>query len=116
MPPIYTIKQDNVNQILPSLPLASVVKQNISDAVLNSGWIAVVPRTGLQVNQWFGYGWQIIDPNSGAAAYFTLAHLVLGHTYGFNCHRSISSPVNSRRDDKAPFPGVFGSGEVKKLS
>jgi len=55
------------------------VKQNISDSVLNSGWIAVVPRTGLQVNQWFGYGWQIIDPNSGAAGYLLAGYLTSGN-------------------------------------
>ncbi|MCL4501751.1 MAG: hypothetical protein M1438_07825 [Deltaproteobacteria bacterium] len=76
--PIYTLNKDNINQILPSLPLANIVKQNISDAVLNSGWIAVVPRTGLQVNQWFGYGWQIIDPNTGAAAYLLAGYLTSG--------------------------------------
>jgi hypothetical protein len=55
--------------------LAGIVKQNIYDAVLNSGWIAVVPQTGLQVNKWFGYGWQIIDPNTGAAAYLLAGYL-----------------------------------------
>jgi hypothetical protein len=46
--------------------------------VLNSGWIAVVPRTALQVNQWYGYGWQIIDPNSGAAGYLIAGYLSSG--------------------------------------
>jgi hypothetical protein len=76
--PVYTINKDNINQILPSLPLASVVKQNIYDAVLNSGWIAVVPQTALQVNQWYGYGWQIVDPDSGAAGYLLAGYLTSG--------------------------------------
>ncbi|MHB8156114.1 MAG: hypothetical protein ACYDEQ_01760 [Desulfocucumaceae bacterium] len=54
------------------------MKQNISDSVLNSGWIAMIPQRGLQVNKWFGYGWQIIDPNSGAAGYLLAGYLTSG--------------------------------------
>lgn len=38
----------------------------------------MVPQTGLQVNQWYGYGWQIIDPNSGAAGYLIAGYLTSG--------------------------------------
>ncbi len=76
--PIYTINQDNISVILPLISAPANVKQNISDSVVNSGWIAVIPQRGLQVNQWFGYGWQIIDPNSGAAGYLLAGYLTSG--------------------------------------
>jgi transglutaminase-like putative cysteine protease len=79
--PIYTINQDNINQILPLISAPAVVKQNISDSVLNSGWTAVVPQRGLQVNKWFGYGWQILDPNSGAAGYLLAGYLTSGSEF-----------------------------------
>lgn len=75
---IYTINKDNISQILPLISAPTIVKQNISDSVLNSGWIAVIPQRGLQVNKWFGYGWQIIDPNSGAGGYLLAGYLTSG--------------------------------------
>ncbi|MHB8156116.1 MAG: hypothetical protein ACYDEQ_01770 [Desulfocucumaceae bacterium] len=77
--PIYTINRDNINQTLPLISAPANVKQNISDSVLNSGWIAVIPQRGLQVNKWFGYGWQIFDPNSGAAGYLLAGYLTSGN-------------------------------------
>ncbi len=75
---IYTINRDNINQTLPLISAPANVKQSISDSVVNSGWIAVIPQRGLQVNQWFGYGWQILDPNSGAAGYLLAGYLTSG--------------------------------------
>ncbi|MHB8156111.1 MAG: hypothetical protein ACYDEQ_01745 [Desulfocucumaceae bacterium] len=42
--PIYSINRDNINQTLPLISAPAIVKQNISDSVLNSGWIAVIPQ------------------------------------------------------------------------
>lgn len=39
----------------------------------------VIAQRGLQVNKWFGYGWQIIDPNSGAAGYLLAGYLTSGN-------------------------------------
>jgi hypothetical protein len=76
--PIYSINPDNIDLILPSLPWPSNLKQNISDSVVNFGQTAVVPQSGLQVNQWYGYGWQVLDLNTGAASYFIAGNLVSG--------------------------------------
>lgn len=67
--PIYNINKDNINQILPTFWLPSNVRQNITDYV-NAGYTAIVPQSSIQLNQWSGYGWQVIDPNTGAAGYF----------------------------------------------
>ena len=75
---IYTINRDNINQTLPLISAPANVKQSISDSVVNSGWIAVIPQRGLQVNNWFGYGWQVLDPNSGAAGYMLAGYLTSG--------------------------------------
>jgi hypothetical protein len=68
--PIYTINHENINQILPYLSMPASYKQDISNSVQNYGYNVVVPKTGLQFNQWYGYCWQVIDLNTGAAGYY----------------------------------------------
>jgi hypothetical protein len=40
------------------------------------GWTAVVPQTNIQLNQWYGAGWIIMDPDTGSAGYLLAGHLV----------------------------------------
>ena len=74
--PIYTINRSNIDQILPILNTSSVVKQNIYDAVVYDNWTAVVPQRDVQVNQWYGQGWIIMDPQSGSAGYLLAGGLI----------------------------------------
>ena len=75
--PIYTIDDTNIDQILLQLDTFDIVKQNIVDAI-NMGWTAVVPQTNIQLNQWYGAGWIIMDPDTGSAGYLLAGHLVTG--------------------------------------
>ena len=93
--PIYTINRDNISQTLPLISAPAIVKQNISDSVLNYGWIAVIPQRGLQVNNWFGYGWQVLDPNSGAAGYLLAGYFTSGSA--ITAGGSGTKPVNDAK-------------------
>jgi len=75
--PIYTIDETNIDEILPQLDTFDIVKQNIVDAI-NMGWTAVVPQTNIQLNQWYGAGWIIMDPDTGSAGYLLAGYLVSG--------------------------------------
>ena len=53
------------------------MKQNIADAI-NMGWTAIVPQRNIQLNQWYGAGWIIMDPATGSAGYLLAGYLVSG--------------------------------------
>jgi hypothetical protein len=46
--------------------------------VVNYGWTAVVPQRDIMVNQWYGQGWIVTDPETGAAGYLIAGGLVSG--------------------------------------
>jgi hypothetical protein len=73
--PIYTIDETNIDEILPQLDTFDIVKQNIVDAI-NIGWTAIVPQSNIQLNQWYGAGWIIMDPDTGSAGYLLAGYLV----------------------------------------
>ena len=75
--PIYTIDDTNIDQILPQLDTFDIVKENIIEAV-EMGWTAVVPQRNIQLNQWYGAGWIIMDPDTGSAGYLLAGYLVSG--------------------------------------
>ncbi|RLB82369.1 MAG: hypothetical protein DRH17_06060 [Deltaproteobacteria bacterium] len=59
----------------PQLDTFDIVKQNIVDAI-NMGWRAVVPQRNIQLNQWYGAGWIIMNPDTGSAGYLLAGYLV----------------------------------------
>ena len=67
--PIYTINQTNIDEILPILQLPSYIKNWIESDV-NAGRIVVVPEREIQIEDWNGTGWVVIDPDTGAGAYY----------------------------------------------
>jgi len=66
--PIFEVRADNADAILPQLTVSAAVKQDIAAAV-SSGRIAHVPRGNLTVAGWSGVGYILRDPTTGAAAY-----------------------------------------------
>lgn len=75
--PIYYIDSSNINQILPQLNTFSIVKENIIEAV-NMGWVAIVPQQNIQLNNWYGAGWIIMEPTTGSAGYLIAGYLTSG--------------------------------------
>lgn len=76
--PIYTIDRSNIDQILPNLDISPSVIQNIYEMVVYNGWTAVVPQRNVQLNQWYGQGWIVMDPQTGSAGYMISGGLISG--------------------------------------
>jgi|GEM_PF-5236872 len=74
---IYHINRSNAQEIVPLLDTFPVVKQNIMEAV-DAGLTAVVPEKNIQIGQWYGQGWIIVDENTGSAGYLLAGHIVSG--------------------------------------
>jgi transglutaminase-like putative cysteine protease len=79
--PIYSINEGNLSYILGNLELSNEVKMDISNAV-NTGKVVMVPKKNLQLKDWNGVGYIVIDPNTGAGAYMISGGLAGGATTG----------------------------------
>ena len=79
--PIYTINQTNLYDILPVLQLPDYVKNWIKSDVM-AGRIVIVPEQKLEIKEWNGSGWVVIDPATGAGGYYIcgIAGVVAGGT------------------------------------
>ncbi|CAG0931398.1 hypothetical protein TFLX_02136 [Thermoflexales bacterium] len=65
---VYRIDATNRDLILPRLQLSAAVESAIVTA-LNQGKIVTVSERELQVNDWSGVGYLVLDPATGAAGY-----------------------------------------------
>ncbi len=75
--PIYTLDRNNIEQIRPLLSLPEAM-QYIDDEVINQGLTVIVPQRNIQLNQWQGAGWVVMDPQTGGATYYILGSLLWG--------------------------------------
>jgi hypothetical protein len=65
---IYTITQENRATALAKLPVGGTVGQEIRNAV-NAGKEVTVHEKAISAFGWSGYGYIIVDPETGAGAY-----------------------------------------------
>ena len=65
---IYTITKENAATALPRLPVGGGVGAEIRSAV-NSGKEVSVHESRISAHGWSGYGYTIVDPETGAGAY-----------------------------------------------
>jgi hypothetical protein len=65
---IYTITQENRATALAKLPVGGTVGQEIRNAV-NAGKEVTVHEKAINAFGWSGYGYVIVDPETGAGAY-----------------------------------------------
>ncbi len=65
---IHTIDKDNISQTLPLLQISQTVKSSIQNAV-NAGKKVIVPQSNIQYLDWYGTGYIVLDPVTGAGAY-----------------------------------------------
>jgi transglutaminase-like putative cysteine protease len=75
--PIYHIHSGNVDEILPKLNTWFAVKHHIRDAI-EKGWVVLVPQRNIEFGDWFGIGWMIVDPQTGAGGYLIAGYRILG--------------------------------------
>ncbi|NTU64432.1 MAG: hypothetical protein HGB05_13795, partial [Chloroflexi bacterium] len=66
--PVYRIDATNRSQILPRLQLSASTESAIVNA-LNQGKIVTVSERELQIKDWSGVGYIVLDPATGAAGY-----------------------------------------------
>ena len=99
--PIYQIDSQNIAQILPLLTVSNEVQSDIQNAV-NAGKRVTISQTDVQLNNWVGVGYIILDPLTGVGAYLISGGLAGGGTSG--------NPALSPRD-KASYKVI---GAVKR--
>jgi len=66
--PVHQIDTSNIATKLPLLRLSSEVIADIQNAV-NAGKIVTVSERNIQLNEWNGVGYVVLDPTTGAGAY-----------------------------------------------
>lgn len=65
--PVYSIAKDDIGKI-DELNVSSYVKTDIRNSV-NSGKIVIIPKEEIQYYDWYGTGYIVMDPETGAAGY-----------------------------------------------
>jgi len=73
--PIHYINQGNITQEIALLSVSEEVKDSIVNAV-NQRKVVTIPETNLQYNLWYGAGWMVEDPATGAGAYMIAGYLM----------------------------------------
>ncbi len=66
--PIYFIDSSNIDTLLPKLEVDQNIAVDIQNAI-NAGKAAIVPKTNINLNNWTGCGYIIIDLDTGNGAY-----------------------------------------------
>jgi len=66
--PIHRVDSQNIETELPVLQLSPEVEAEIRDAT-HAGLIVTVPERNIQLNNWNGVGYIILDPSRGDGAY-----------------------------------------------
>lgn len=75
--PIYSITQNNISAVLPTLQVSSEVKADIQNAV-GAGKTVVIPKSNISYYSWTGTGYIIQDTATGAGAYMISTSLAGG--------------------------------------
>lgn len=85
---IYTINPKNRDTALPKLTLSGAAGEEIRSAI-NAGKEVTFHESAINAHGWSGYGYIIIDPDTGAGAYLIEGRgnggvfLAIGSVYGF---------------------------------
>jgi hypothetical protein len=66
--PLYLINAANISQLLPTLQVAEVVKQDVQNAV-NAGKEVTIPQSNVMIEDWLGVGYIVEDPVTGSGTY-----------------------------------------------
>lgn len=75
--PLYHITQDNLSVALPELEVSSAVLNDIRNAV-NAGREVTIPQRELLKDGFFGVGYIVLDPDTGAGGYLISSGLAGG--------------------------------------
>ena len=65
---VHQIDAANITSKLPLIQVSNEVKAEVQDAV-NAGKVVIISEGKVQINNWNGVGYAILDPSNGAGAY-----------------------------------------------
>ena len=88
---VYDLTAENVDAVLPGLPLDPRVKDEVKDATAR-GFLARVPGEPITHLDWTGVGYLLLDEQTGEAAY----QLQGGHSGGVTAPAALQIPANIR--------------------
>ena len=74
---IYHVDQSNYSSVLPLLQVSNQVKTDIINSV-NAGKEVTIPERNIQLNNWNGVGYIVMDPKTGSAGYLISGGLAGG--------------------------------------
>ena len=77
--PVYTLNSGNISSYINSLQVSSDVKTDILNTI-NAGMEVTIPQQELRINDWFGTGYIVMNPQTGAGAYMISGGLAGGST------------------------------------
>lgn len=75
--PIHAISKENISSEISTINISEQVKQEISSSV-NSGKIVIIPEREIEINQWSGTGYMVLDPDTFACGYMISGGLAGG--------------------------------------
>lgn len=101
--PIHKIDASNISTKLPLLQLGSEVKTDIQNAV-QTGKVVTVSEQNIQLNDWNGVGYIILDPVTGAGTYMINGISAGGHlTTVTSALQSLINAGNMTKDEAKKF-------------
>ncbi len=77
--PVYTLNSGNISTYINSLQVSTEVKTDVINAI-NAGKEVMIPKQEIQINDWFGIGYIVTNPQTGSAAYMISGGLAGGST------------------------------------
>lgn len=75
--PIHVISKENISSEISILNISEQVKQEISSSV-NAGKVVIIPEQEIEINQWSGIGYMVLDPDTFACGYMISGGLAGG--------------------------------------
>ena len=75
--PIHAISKENISSEISTLNISEQLKQEISSSV-NAGKVVIIPEREIEINQWSGNGYMVLDPNTFACGYMISGGLAGG--------------------------------------
>ncbi len=75
--PLHTIVKENISTEIEIINVSEQIKQEIRSSV-NAGKMVIIPEQEIEINQWSGTGYMVLDPDTFACGYMISGGLAGG--------------------------------------
>lgn len=75
--PLHTIVKENISTEIEIIDVSEQIKQEIRSSV-NAGKMVIIPEQEIEINQWSGTGYMVLDPDTFACGYMISGGLAGG--------------------------------------